>query len=222
MMWEASPANDMVADALTAIIMQAESGIPAVRLGTCCSAHAHHAMPKKKVIVAPIADQERATAEEVDETEGKETGLEDGKTSKPETSGIEHGQGATAHGAAQPTLAAEAEGGDATPPAKESQTAPCVEQSFSEPGADVTTVLKESQTAELFMRLLVERHGQENIAISGDELRVLGSDGASVMVKFNVHGHVSSIEGSGEELEALELGTRRLAQLAAQTMHPII
>lgn len=43
--WEASPSNDMIVDALTAIIMQAESGIPAVRIGTCCSAHAHSTKP---------------------------------------------------------------------------------------------------------------------------------------------------------------------------------
>mmetsp|Transcript_13037 Transcript_13037/g.25324 ORF Transcript_13037/g.25324 Transcript_13037/m.25324 type:complete len:818 (+) Transcript_13037:134-2587(+) len=39
--WDASPSNDMVADALMAILLQAESGMAAVRIGTCCSAHGH-------------------------------------------------------------------------------------------------------------------------------------------------------------------------------------
>ncbi|GBG27670.1 Cleavage and polyadenylation specificity factor subunit 3 [Hondaea fermentalgiana] len=41
--WDASPSNDMVADALMAILLQAESGMAAVRIGTCCSAHGHEA-----------------------------------------------------------------------------------------------------------------------------------------------------------------------------------
>jgi len=59
MSWDASPTTDMIADSLTAILMQAEGGIPAVRIGTCCSTHAHHA------IHAIQEDHEKGMTEDV-------------------------------------------------------------------------------------------------------------------------------------------------------------
>eukprot|EP00516_Mucochytrium_quahogii_P006655 CAMPEP_0203756158 /NCGR_PEP_ID=MMETSP0098-20131031/9477_1 /ASSEMBLY_ACC=CAM_ASM_000208 /TAXON_ID=96639 /ORGANISM=" , Strain NY0313808BC1" /LENGTH=730 /DNA_ID=CAMNT_0050647917 /DNA_START=150 /DNA_END=2339 /DNA_ORIENTATION=+ len=53
MSWDASPTNDMIADALTAIIMQANGGIPAVRVGTCCSAHSHGNPHENLMLDAP-------------------------------------------------------------------------------------------------------------------------------------------------------------------------
>jgi|GEM_PF-2635667 len=41
MTWDASPSNDMIADAITAVLMQYEGGVAAVRIGTCCSGHSH-------------------------------------------------------------------------------------------------------------------------------------------------------------------------------------
>lgn len=42
MEWEASPASDMIADAITSLLMQAEGSIAGIRLGGCCSSGHNH------------------------------------------------------------------------------------------------------------------------------------------------------------------------------------
>jgi len=43
MEWRASPANDMIADAIVALLMQAEGGVSGVRISSCVHHHHHHA-----------------------------------------------------------------------------------------------------------------------------------------------------------------------------------
>mmetsp|Transcript_11245 Transcript_11245/g.20777 ORF Transcript_11245/g.20777 Transcript_11245/m.20777 type:complete len:812 (-) Transcript_11245:21-2456(-) len=233
--WEASPSNDMIADALTAILMQAEGGIPAVRVGTCCSGHGHNVMPKAANPVDYVTDgdgggddnehnhdhdhdhnqiHQKEISMEVDggPAVSSEQKNEDAITSPPSE------EKATEElSSASPAGAAPAAGGQENTTAIEEE---------EEPAADVATVLAASPSAELLHRLLLERFGSACVGVLPKSLQVreTAASGAEVCVDliFNAAGHVTTIRSNNPlEGELLESSIRELIHTAIQTVHPI-
>jgi hypothetical protein len=181
--------------------MQAESGISAVRMGTCCSAHAHSTKPPPpKVRVVQTQEEE----EEGENHEGDMT-IDD-------------------NGGVEARTAADVVEQDHHEEAKESGSAPAEteeeEEEERETGLPLADVIG-SPVPDLFIRLVEDKYGAENVQKNANFLRINASQNRIVDVRFSDKGHVGKIESKSEDALPAEKDVRQLALLANQTLHPI-